>query len=227
MKDFFSRHQKVGLLFSAGKDSLACLLQIEKYWDKTVVIWGNPGNPYPETVEYMEGIKKKVPHFVEVKGNQKAFIAENGYPVDVLPVYEAIMGTKLIPFSRCCATNLWGATAEFVKFAGLTGLVRGQKTADEQKSPARSGMIVDGVEFLHPLENWTDGDVLQYLGERVPDSYKRGVKHSLDCMNCTAYASPSRMADLWKISPETAREVRNVHAIVVAAVAPLMENYGG
>lgn len=85
-EDFLSRHKKVMLQLSSGKDSAAVLWLLQPYWDKFDVVWVNPGNPYPETLEYMEKIQKLVPRFICVLGNQPQDIQRNGWPVDIVPL---------------------------------------------------------------------------------------------------------------------------------------------
>ena len=60
------------LLFSGGKDSLACLYLYRDVWDRLPVIWVNTGAAYPEMIEYMEGWKRRRPHFIEVKTKRTA-----------------------------------------------------------------------------------------------------------------------------------------------------------
>lgn len=220
--DFFSRHQRVMLQFSAGKDSAAVLWLLEPYWDRLDVVWANPGNPYPETLEYMEGIAKLVPHFFSVLGAQPSDIQQNGWPVDTVPMGATQIGMlisgqpglRLRPFWECCGRNMWQPVANAVKQGDYSGIIRGQKLADRLKGPLASGMIVDGVEYLHPIETWTDAEVINFLGEeRLPPSYKRGLPSSLDCMNCTAYAAENagRILDLRGVDEKAWREVTAVH----------------
>lgn len=244
MKDptamFFARHLKVALEFSPGKDSAACLWLLEPYWDRLVVLWANPGNPYPETLEYMQGIREMVPHFIEVRGRQPEWIQEFGYPTDILPVmaspFTHIPGNqqnlKLQPFMACCMANMWQPMAEWVTANEVTGVIRGQKRCDGLRSPLANGATVNGVEYFFPIEVWDNARVMDYLGERVPASYKRGLLSSLDCMNCTAYVAqnPGRVADLELIYPPAAAEVKKVYSHIYEesmAILDLMEHYHG
>lgn len=172
---FFSRHNRVGLCFSAGKDSAVCLELLDPWLDRVEVIWVNPGDPHPETREYMDRVAERVPMFTEVRGKQPEYIRLHGKP-------------GLGEFN-CCAQNMWLPIQNYVARAGITGLIRGQKNSDVLKSPVRSGDVVGGVEFLHPIEDWTDEEVIAFLGDRIPESYKRGVKSSLDCQNCAVYGN--------------------------------------
>lgn len=220
-EEFFNAHERVVLELSGGKDSAACLWLLEPWWDRLIVVWCNPGNPYPETVAYMEQIKKFVPFFVEVNGEQKAWIAENGYPVDVLPIDSTsvapLMGVessiKLVSMMNCCAHNMWAPLDHFVRYFGFTGVIRGVKNSDRLKGPYVSGDWCEGIQFFHPVEDWSNEDVVEFLGDRIPASYKRGLTSSLDCMNCTAYVdhNKGRISDLDSIDAEAAAEVRLVH----------------
>ena len=183
------------LSFSGGKDSLACLFLLEPLWNELVVVWGNTGAAHPSTHEMMERVRKRVPHFREVKSNQPAFIAEYGYPVDVLPTRRTRFGQQLddrggrkfVDWQSCCATNLWVPMYQAMKDMGIRTVYRGQKKADMIRSPIKSGHTEDGITYIFPLEDWTDAKVFEYLGERVPDHYLTGEKTSRDCVNCTAY----------------------------------------
>jgi phosphoadenosine phosphosulfate reductase len=222
--EFFKRHSKVVLYLSAGKDSASCLWLLEPYWDRMTVMWANPGNPYPETVAYMEWIAGMVPNFVEVRGNQPDWVKKFGHPVDILPVLDSpvmpIPGNeknpKLQPVYNCCFDNFWKPAMDWVEANGFTGVIRGQKVCDSLRTTLLSGQWDNGKEFYHPIEDWDNERVMRYLGDRVPDSYKRGLKSSLDCMNCTAYVkeSPGRISDLALIDPSAAQEVRRIHAYV-------------
>lgn len=214
----FNSNEKVMLSFSAGKDAAACLYLLEHYWDRIDVVWCNPGDPYPETVEYMKKIKALVPSFIEVKSDSREWIRQYGYPVDILPIKRTPLG-KMIEKSNkislqsawdCCGANLWQPMQIFMQEGGYNCVIRGQKSDDRQTSPIRSGQTIEGVRYLFPLEDWTDADVIEYLGDRVPPSYERR-KTSLDCMRCTAYMKDNSLSDLEKISPLAAEEVRAVY----------------
>lgn len=181
MKAFLARHPQVMLQLSAGKDSLACLklLEAEGAMDKVLVVWMNPGHPHPETIAYMEKIKARVPHFVELRGNIDNWVAMHGLPKDNPAVNEPHTFT-------CCAANMWQPMANFLRWTNITGVIRGQKKVDVLRAPISSGYIEDGVEYWFPLEAWSDDDVFTYCGEELPESYKREPK-SVDCAICTGY----------------------------------------
>jgi phosphoadenosine phosphosulfate reductase len=192
-------HDQIVLEFSGGKDSLACLYLCRPHWDKITVLWSNPGDPYPETVAQMQHIAQLVPHFLEIKGEVGAWVAESGYPVDVLPVlntgfahtFAGTSGVRLQSVFDCCLHNLLHPMAEAVEVLGATLVVRGQKNADALKGPLRSGRELLGVTYYYPLETWTDDDVFNYLqaeGVALPEQYARGINTSFDCVGCTGFA---------------------------------------
>jgi phosphoadenosine phosphosulfate reductase len=217
----FSRHQRVMLQFSAGKDSAACLYLLEPFWGQLTVAWMNPGNPTREVTAYMERISKLVPNFLEVKGKQPEWIRQNGYPVDVLPFPSTRLGriavskpvARFAPAESCCRANMWEPLAQAVIAGDYTAVIRGQKACDSLKIPVISGQVIDGIEYVFPLEGWSDEDVFEFIGPNLPPSYARGLRSSIDCRNCTAYAEEHQglVEDLLYDEPEAATEIRAVH----------------
>lgn len=224
IEDFFSRHERVVLQFSAGKDSAACLWLLQPYWDRLTVLWANGGNPYPETIEYMDYIWGLVPHFVELVGEQPGWVIKHGWPVDVLPISASSFSSqmhdrqvpKLQPFNQCCSHNIWEPMAKYFYEYGITGIIRGQKSCDLLKPSFRSGDKFQNMEFFHPIEDWSTEQVMSYLGDKLPASYKRGLPSSLDCMNCTAYAKENsgRVKDLELIYPPAAAQISSIHSFL-------------
>ena len=226
--EFFSRHERIVLELSGGKDSAAVLWLLEPYWGKLDVLWCNPGNPYPETLAYMHKIASIVPRFFTILGDQPRNVTKNGWPVDILPAETSdtamhaygVARPKLQSFWDCCSDNMWRPMDNWVKLGKYTAIIRGQKLSDTLKNFVLSGDIVDGVEYLHPIENWVDENVLEFLGDQVPDSYKRGLKSSLDCMNCTAYTAENagRISDLALIDKTAYTEVTAVHLYLIDCI---------
>jgi phosphoadenosine phosphosulfate reductase len=201
MQDFFDRHEKVALMFSGGKDSLACLHLIEKYLDRTLVVWVNTGANFPEIEALMEETKAKVPNFYEIKTNQPESIKSRGYPVDVLPVNYTVLGQsvttvkdlKLQGYFDCCSENFWMPCDSEMRRLGVTGIIRGQRESEAHRAPIKSGHIENGIEYLLPIESWTDSEVIDYLRSKdvVIDERLSMAHSSLDCWNCTAYMAES------------------------------------
>lgn len=216
---------KTLLSFSAGKDSAACLYMLRENWHEIDVVWCNPGDPYPETVEYMNSIREMVPRFIEVKSDSRGWIKQHGHPVDFLPAHRALQRSMQSVWT-CCGKNLWEPMHRFVHENGYKRVIRGQKASDSLKSPVMSGQVIDGVEYVFPLESWTDDDVLSYLGPRLPPSYARR-KTSLDCMRCTAYIADNDVADLEKIDKEAAEEVKSVYSMLRSDMVSALDALNG
>lgn len=190
------RHERAILQFSGGKDSLACLHLLKPHWDKLTVMWVNTGAAFPETVEQMEELARSV-RFVEVKSDQPAQTRTFGPPADCVPVRASPFGRWAMQSDEppiqsaleCCHANLWAPMAKAVKESGISLVIRGQRSGDIDKSPIRSGSVVDGIEYWFPIDDWTEQRVRNYLmdlGVSLPAHYAY-VNSSLDCWSCTAY----------------------------------------
>jgi 3'-phosphoadenosine 5'-phosphosulfate sulfotransferase (PAPS reductase)/FAD synthetase len=191
-----ARHDQAILQFSGGKDSLACLHLLREHWDRLTVMWVNTGAAFPETVKQMQEVAKLV-KFVEVKSDQPAHLKEFGPPADCVPVRASPFGRWAMQSDEppiqssleCCHANLWAPMAKAVKESGIRLVIRGQRRADVDRSPIRSGQVVDGIEYWFPIEDWKEDRVRSYLsdiGVRLPAHYSY-VNSSLDCWSCTAY----------------------------------------
>ena len=202
MQDFFDRHEKVALMFSGGKDSIACLHLIKNYLDKTTVVWVNTGASFPEIEALMEETRQQVPHFLEIKTNQPESIKSKGYPVDIVPVNYTVLGQsvtsikdfKVRSYFECCAENFWLPCDAEVRKLGITGVIRGQRQSEGHRAPIKSGYVENGIEYNFPIETWSDSDVIDYLKSKdVVIDERLSMSHSsLDCWNCTAYMAESK-----------------------------------
>lgn len=215
-----ARHERAVLQFSGGKDSLACLALMRPYWDAITVLWINSGDAFPETVAQMAAIRAMVPHFEAVQANQPAQIERDGYPSDIVSVWDTPLGRSAYrdrPFKTqsalaCCNVNLWQPGMAAVKALGATLVIRGQRHSEARRSGLTSGDVVDGIEYLLPIETWDDAAVHAYLaaqGIALPEHYDY-VDSSLDCQHCTAYLDDNagKFAYLAARHPSLHAEVR-------------------
>lgn len=197
MQDVLDRHQKIALQFSGGRDSLACLYLLKDHWDRLTVYWLNTGAAFPETASLMGKVRAMVPSFVEIIGNQPGVTATFGIPSDIVPVSSTPIGLAVAPTDKpmiqdrysCCARTMMQPTHARMIEDGITLVIRGQKNADNLKSPVRSGHVEDGIEYLFPIEDWTRAQVTQFLREQnvdLPRFYEM-LESAPDCMTCTAY----------------------------------------
>lgn len=188
-------------MFSGGKDSLACLHLIKDYLDKTVVVWVNTGANFPEIEQMMREVKSIVTNFHEIKTDQPASIKSKGYPVDVVPVNYTTLGQsvtsikdfKVRSYFECCSENFWIPCDAEMRKLGVTGVIRGQRNSEGHRAPIKSGHIENGIEYLLPIEDWKDSEVIDYLRSKdvVIDERLSMAHSSLDCWNCTAFMAES------------------------------------
>lgn len=194
---------KTALHFSGGKDSLACLHMYRHRWKDMHVIWVNTGAIYPEMQAYMDKWKAILPHFIEVKTDQPAHVARNGWPVDVLPVNNMPLGREISgssgqlmqPYTSCCAENIWFPLHEATLKLGVKEVIKGQRIEDGYKSVARNGTQFQGLTYIMPIEDWTTEEVFTYLnivGAELPPGYDEGEKTGRDCWDCTAFLGDNR-----------------------------------
>lgn len=211
-ENFLSRHEKVMFLMSPGKDSAATFRLISPYLHGITVVWVNPGNPFPEVVEYMKTIREKAPHFVELKGEQPWFTKTFGYPMDVVPIQWGKEKQTFVSWVNCCNHNIWRPIEAFYKAENFTGIIKGQKLRDPKNPLVDHARVVDGREVFHPLETWTDEDVYAFLGDDLPPGYAKGLRASMDCLDCTAHTLENKhhYAYLKENHPESYAKVKEV-----------------
>jgi 3'-phosphoadenosine 5'-phosphosulfate sulfotransferase (PAPS reductase)/FAD synthetase len=205
--------------FGGGKDSLACLHLLRDQLDHICVMWLNTGAAFPETLELMDRVRKEVPYFYEVKSDVFADIEKFGWPSDLVPtahtgwgkIATSTSGITLRPWYECCRNNFWLPLDKACRELGATRIYRGQRISEHYKSPVRSGAIIEGIEYVFPLQSWSEQDVFDYLEDNqieVPAYYQK-TKSSLDCWNCTAYldAKAEQVAYMRTEHPEKYRIV--------------------
>lgn len=188
------------LQFSGGKDSLACLYLCREHWDRILVCWLNTGAAYPEVVEYMRGWAARLPNFLEIKSDQPAQIARNGYPSSVVPLDQSPFGrtavkgagqVRIQSYFHCCAENVWIPMHQEMHRRGIKRIIRGQRRDEQRTGIVTNGYIDEhGIEYVLPIEDWTSERVFQYLRSvdaDLPPYYAEGERTSRDCWDCTAY----------------------------------------
>ncbi len=192
------------LEFSGGKDSLAVLLLLKDQLDDIVVLWADSGDSFPETIAQMERVREMCPHFAVAHGCQPEVIERGGYPVDVLPVrnYAGVQflaqqyRPKLQGFMECCMNSFLIPMQQKAIELGATTIIRGQKSCDHHKSPLKNGDVVDGIEYLFPIEDWTDEQVMEFVKDSdLLLAHYSEANTGLDCMHCTAYLADNQ----WKL----------------------------
>ena len=100
---------------------------------------------------------------------------------------------------------------EAMRALGITLVIRGQRGDERLKGSAFSGMVEKGVEYLFPLEDWTEEMVCKFLldeGVQLPRNYGY-FNSSMDCTHCTAYLAENdgKLDYLTQHYPEASVEV--------------------
>ena len=231
-EEIFNRHARAMLMYSGGKDSLACLLTLRPYWDRLEVVWVDTGNQFPEVVEHMKTVRALVPHFTVLHGNTPAFFAVHGAPVDVVPTRYSAMGQyiygpttiKVCNRFDCCGANIWKPMADYIALTRPTCVIRGDRSSERVKGLTEA----EGVEYAFPIFDWTTEQVMEVV-RNAPDvlyqeRHELPEGSSLDCMTCTAYwcEHPSRMKYLKAKYPELYEATEAFFQKYKAAVAAEM-----
>lgn len=231
LESFYKLHQKVALLFSGGKDSLALLYLAKPWWDRTYVVWVNTQCNFPEMHRFMEHIQRMVPHFIEVKSNTLKFINTYGFPSDVVvseqadgAVFAGEGTPQMCSKFECCQHNLWRPIWEFMKSTDATGFLKGQKYTDHLRAPWVDKFNIGDkkLELAYPIADWSDEDVRRYLAcQSVEIDERLRLSHSsLDCWCCTAYWDQlkERLKYMERHHPDKAVYVKSVVARIQDAV---------
>lgn len=189
------------LAFSGGKDSWACLWLNKDRLHEIVVLWVDTGKNYPEMLATIEKAKAMCPNFTTITVDRAGQNAYHGLPADVVPVNWTRLGQMVThekpvmiqPYLQCCYENISGPLNDFCKRHGITHLIAGQRNQEGHKATSRDGDLVDGVTRLHPIESWTEQQVLDFVSLHMPLPEHFQFQHSsMDCYDCTAFAAESR-----------------------------------
>ena len=195
-------HPRIILQHSGGRDSIAVYKMLESFLPYMTVVWTNSGDLFPEITEYMAGVREKTPKFVEITSDTPHAIKTKGYPADVLPVDYTDIGQactesksiKLRNYLECCYENISYPMHKYVKESRATLVIRGNRKSESHRTPVENGAVVDGVQYIFPIWDWTDEQVVDYIrstGEEITPRLQ--IHHSsLDCKSCTAYTGHSQ-----------------------------------
>jgi phosphoadenosine phosphosulfate reductase len=236
VKEFepLTRHSKIALCFSGGKDSLACVHLLKEHLDNVTIYHLDTGDLLPEMMDSVARVEAFAPHFVRVTTDVAAFIERFGLPTDLLPHSSHPIGrkmgeytTRLIGRYDCCWINLMQPLYQRVLADGNTLLIRGTKAVDMNRLPLQSGELSDGIELYYPLQDWSNAAVLAFLHQHdipVPRLYDYMV-NAPECARCSAWWGEGRAAYLKRFYPalwdEYADRLRAVAAEIAAPLANL------
>lgn len=231
LSEALARHERVGLSFSGGKDSLACLYMLRPHLDRVTVYHVDTGELLPEVLAVVAHAKTLAPNFVHVSTDARGWIAQNGLPTDLLPFSSHTIGrlagqesVRLAPRYDCCWANIMEPAYRAMRAGGVTLIVRGTRRDDMPRLPVVSGDVVDGVEYAYPLQDWSAEQVLAYLrAEGAPIARLYDHQHQApDCATCPAWMSERRATYLRAHHPALFAEYRERVAAVVGEIAPAL-----
>lgn len=186
------------------------------------MVWLNSGNLFPEILEYMDKIRADIPNFVEINSDVVSSIRQNGFPVDVLPIDYTPLGQsctrqkriKLRAYLDCCYENIGLPVHQYLQANGYTLVFRGNRKQEDHRTPIENGAIVEGIQYVCPIEPWTSEEVVEYLRSQGEEMVPRLLigHSSLDCMACTAYTNHSQ---------ERLGYIKQYHPIVFKQLKPV------
>jgi len=195
------------------------------------VYWVNTGAAFPETLELIERVRPQLPRFEEIAGNQARVIANYGFPTDLLPRTNTPMGRAsglsgiaLQDSFSCCARVIMEPLHRRMLADGITLIVRGQRLAEKFKAPISSGTVENGIEYLFPIEQWTDLDVDNYLISKGQPRLRFYDYMNMmpDCMTCTGWWEEHRGHYLDLFHPQAAQWYRNALHLICTDANPLI-----
>lgn len=235
MVDFsvLDSHERIALLFSGGKDSLALVYLFREHWDRLTVVHLDHGDLLPEMRELVAQVETMVPRFHRISTNAPAWIASSGLlPSQLVPVkHHPVLrragdeGPFTVPSFDCCSRNKWQPTFDFLRDRHFTLAIIGQRRTDPVPfSYWNVGADPAGLEYLHPIEHWTDDQVFAYLRE-VGAPILRFYSHRAqgpECATCPAGWDEGRAEYLKRHHPELAQRYARyleMHAKAMNATA--------
>lgn len=191
----------IGLAFSGGKDSWACLWLNKHRLHELQVIWVNTGKNYPELLKTIDLARAVCPNFHEVRTDRDGQNRQEGIPAEIVPVDWTSVGqavtqakpAKIQSYLQCCFENISGPLLAKAQEMGLSELIVGQRDDESHRGKRTDGDAVGGIVYRHPIQGWTSAQVMTFLEGHmaIPEHFR--FKHSsLDCYDCTAYREDSR-----------------------------------
>lgn len=213
---------------------MACLYLLRDHLHLITVYWLNTGNAYPETMEAIAHARTIAPNFVEIQGNQPQVIEQYGIPTDILPRSSTVLGvavgqsrTLMQDSYACCYRVVMEPMHKRMLEDGVTLIIRGQRADDGHRSPLNSGESEQGVEYLFPIEGWTEAQVDQYLAEQGAPRLRfyDYMSTTPDCMGCTGWWSEGRAKYLRQFHPEQYERYHFALRLICSETMPHIEHF--
>jgi 3'-phosphoadenosine 5'-phosphosulfate sulfotransferase (PAPS reductase)/FAD synthetase len=226
-------HEKIVLLFSGGKDSLALIYLFREHLDRITILHLDAGDLLPEMRELVAKVEKVVPRFVRIQTDAPAWIAANGIPSDLVPMRAHPINRRpgdgvrrsIVPPFDCCLANRWEPMSRYIEESGATLSIHGQRRADPVPAAFWAAQNAFADRRWHPIEHWSDREVFAYLSEFGAPilpfySYRTQAP---ECATCPAGWSEKRAAYLKNHHPDLAARYSSYLAAQAAEIWPAAE----
>ncbi|SLM46773.1 protein of unknown function [Nitrospira japonica] len=185
----------IGLAFSGGKDSMACLHLLRDRLSFAIFV--DTGFTLPETLECVTYARALVPMHV-VRTDRKGQNAREGIPADVVPIDYTSFGQQFTgrkpvtiqSYRQCHFENVNKPLWDKAISLSVTHLVSGSRADEHKNAMTQAVMPFEEMTQLCPIHDWSEQDVLDYLETvmEVPAHYYAVPQSSsLDCFDCTAF----------------------------------------
>lgn len=200
IKQAIDRHKpNIYVAFSGGKCSEVVLHLALKYWKEIPVMFNNTGVEFPETIEFIDKIKREWNlNLIETHPKKTFWDCVEKYG---LPTFKSASKKKHGSGKRpkCCYHLKEKPTMEIIKEKGfkavLTGL-RGEESYNRRNLMKFCGQRYFakfwGIWKIHPIAFWKEADVAKYLKDNncpINKAYIKwgGLYTRVGCLPCTSY----------------------------------------
>jgi 3'-phosphoadenosine 5'-phosphosulfate sulfotransferase (PAPS reductase)/FAD synthetase len=153
-----------------GKDSTAAAFLLRPHWDRIRFYHWDTGDLLPEVRSVVGELAKILPNLTTLHGDVGRWIAATGCRPTWCRTRRMHVGSHGGEGRASSAVTIAAGPTPWPDLPahppdGHTLLIRGTKHADMPRLPMRSGQVLDGIELLLPIADWSDADVMAYLRE--------------------------------------------------------------